>query len=153
MIKRALERGKDESGFSLQELIIVALILGMLAAVGLPSFVCQKQRAHDSASKAITRAAAAAMEAYANDNLGAYDGATATILHGIEPTVPSSMEVTPYANCSGDSGTTCYVVKSPPNPTSGNRFWLTKKTNGALLSDCSSHQIGGCPADGRWSSE
>ena len=153
MIKRALDRAKDESGFSLQELIVVALIIGMLAAVGAPSFVCQKQRADDSSSKAITRAAAAAMEAYANDNLGAYDGATGAVLHGITPHVPSSMEVTGYANCSGDGGTTCYVVKSPPNPTSGNSFWLTKKANGELRSDCSSHQIGGCPSDGRWSAE
>jgi prepilin-type N-terminal cleavage/methylation domain-containing protein len=152
MLKRVRERAKDESGFSLAEILAVCMIIGILAVAGAPNFVCQRQRADDSRSKAVARTAAAAMEAYANDNLGAYDGATASILHAIESSVPTNMEVTPYANCSGPDNT-CYVVNTPPNPTSGNRFKLTKKLDGKLLSDCSSHSIGGCPSDGKWSAE
>lgn len=154
MLKQVRKRAEDESGFSLSEALVVMMIIGILAGIAAPSFVCQKQKADDSSSKALTRAAASAMEAYANDNLGAYDGATASILNSIEPSVPSSMEVTAYASCSGGTGSdTCYMVKSPANPTSGNRFWLTKKADGKLESDCSTHSVGGCPSNGKWSAE
>jgi len=153
MLERVHERVNDESGFSLPEVLVVIMIIGILAGITAPGFVCQKQRAADSSSKVEARTAASAMENYANDNLGAYDGATGSILNAISREVPSSTVVTPYANCSGDANTTCYVVESPPNPTTGNKFKLTKKIDGKLLSDCSSHGIGGCPSSGKWSAE
>lgn len=153
MLKQFRERGEDESGFSMPEVLTVMMIIGILAAVTGPGFVCQKQRAEDTSSKVVARTAASAMESYANDNLGAYDGATGSILNGINRDVPSSTVVTPYANCSGDGNTTCYVIESPPNPSTGNKFKLTKKIDGKLLSDCTSEGIGGCPTGGKWSAE
>jgi prepilin-type N-terminal cleavage/methylation domain-containing protein len=144
------ERAKSESGFSMPELLVVMMITGMLAAMFSPSFSCEKQRADDASSKVIARAAAAAMEAYAEDNLGAYDGATGTILHTISPTVPSATQVTAAAGC--PSGT-CFVVKAPATASTGNVFQLTKTDDGKLLSDCTNHNSGACPADGKWSAE
>jgi type II secretory pathway pseudopilin PulG len=152
LLNRVRERAGSESGLSMSEVLVAALIIGIVAAIGTPGFVCQTSRADDAGTKAITRTAAAAMEAYANDNLGAYDGATGAILNSIEPSVPSSMEVTAYSNCSGPSGT-CYVVNSPANARTGNRFKLTKKSDGKLESSCINEGIGGCPDGGKWSAE
>jgi type II secretory pathway pseudopilin PulG len=136
------------------ELLTVMLIMGIMAAVLVPGFGCHGQagRADDQESKAIARSAAAAMEAYANDNLGAYDGATAAQLHAMDPTVPSNTSVTAYANCSGPNGT-CYVVKSPANPQTADVFQLTKTSDGKLASSCTAAGTGGCPSNGKWNAE
>jgi prepilin-type N-terminal cleavage/methylation domain-containing protein len=154
ILKRVRGKSADESGFSMPELLVVMLIMGIMAAVVTPGFGCHGQaaRATDQESKVIARSAASTMEAYANDNLGAYDGATGSTLHAMDSAVPSNTTVTAYANCSGPNGT-CYVVKSPPNPQTSITYQLTKTSDGKLLSSCSSTGAGGCPSDGKWSAE
>jgi type II secretory pathway pseudopilin PulG len=135
------------------EVLVVIMMIGILAAVVAPGFNCQKGRAQDSLGKSQARTAASAMESYANDNLGAYDGATASVLHSINAQIPSNIGVNAFANCSGDGNTTCYWVESPADPITGNKFKLTKKTDGRLLSDCTTRSRGGCPSNGKWNAE
>jgi len=149
MLKRMCKRTEDESGFSLPEVLVVVMIIGALAGIAAPSFVCQKQKADDSRLKAQARAAASAMEVYANDNLGAYDGATGTILNSINSEVPINTVVVAGAGCPSD---TCYSVESPLSQ-GGQKFKLTKKPDGRLLSDCTPKGDSGCPSNGKWSAE
>jgi prepilin-type N-terminal cleavage/methylation domain-containing protein len=159
MLKRFRERVKDESGFSMPEVLTVAMIIGILAGitVGPGANGCQGQgaRSADIEAKSVARAAAATMEAYANDNLGAYDGATATVLNGFNSSVPTNMEVLGYANCTGGTGSdTCYSVRTPGSLTpTNNRFQLIKKVDGKLESRCTTEGQGGCPVGGTWSAE
>ena len=93
---RAL-RGQD--GFTLVELLVVMLIIGILAAIAIPSFFNQREKARDADAKSTVNTAQTAIETYETENDGSYLGASVAVLTGIEETLdPSVLTVSPTAD-------------------------------------------------------
>ena len=72
MLRKLRERAQEEKGFTLIELLVVILIIGILAAIAIPSFLNQRSKGNDAEAKSTAVTAAEAMETCATDNNGSY---------------------------------------------------------------------------------
>src|SRR6202045_2489815 len=90
MLSKTRRRMKDEKGFPLVELLVVILIIGILAAIAIPSFLNQKTKANDASAKELARTGETAAETYATDTNGLYTGMSNTVLAGLEPAIQTA---------------------------------------------------------------
>jgi type IV pilus assembly protein PilA len=65
---------REERGFTLIELLVVIIILGILLAIAIPSYLTFRGRANKSAAQANVRAAVPGMEAFNADHATGYVG-------------------------------------------------------------------------------
>jgi type IV pilus assembly protein PilA len=147
LLKLRQRMTSEESGFTLVELLVVMLILGLLAAIAIPSFFNQRDKAKDADAKEAARTMQTSVETWATDHGGAYNGTnvpTAADLKAIEPTLNNATFVDADITATANS----YSVKATSD--TGNTFTIKRYTNGQLDSDCTTHSDAGCPSDGKW---
>ena len=126
MLRKRIQR--DEKGFTLIELLVVVIILGILTAIAIPSYLSFKGRANDAAAKANVRSVIPDIESYFADN-NTYVGMT---LDSLKSSYDQALDTSKYTLKSLTA--TNYCIDS----TSGSSTWSKAGPASAIAS-------GACP--------
>jgi type IV pilus assembly protein PilA len=149
MLRNLRERTQSEKGFTLIELLVVILIIGILAAIAIPSFLNQRSKGNDAEAKSVAVTSAEAFETCATDNNGSYTNCTESALISIEPTLTDSSSRLAVSSTSN----TYSVTVTSNRDSNAATFVLARASNGTTSRTCTtgSADKGGCSAaTGTW---
>lgn len=139
-------RERYEDGFTLTELLVVLTILALLAAIAIPAFFGQRDKAKDAEAKAHARTAQLAAEAFATGGEGDYTGISVEDLVRIEPTLSEPGEDLTVIAVGGGEG---YEI-AVKGASTGNEFKIERDLDGSTSYTCTQKGTGGCPDSGFW---
>ncbi|MGC8626850.1 MAG: type IV pilin protein [Acidimicrobiales bacterium] len=97
MLKKLNKRREDDNGFTLIELMVVVLIMGILMAIAIPTFLSTRGAAYDASAKSNATNAFTGEKAYYSDNLTFLDTTTTPKAATLDSSLPwaTSATVTP----------------------------------------------------------
>ena len=151
----AIARRRGDGGYSLIELVVVILIVGILAAIAIPVFLSQRAKARDTATKADVSTIGKEIATYYVDGAGTglavnYTAATSTapaqiiVIDTATPPYSSGViklssgtiqPVTPLLATAGLGAATTWCV-SLTNSNSGSSPWKYSAAQGLASGTC-----------------
>ena len=145
--RRTRARVFDEGGFSLIELVVVLLIIGILVAIALPAFLDRGRQGEDAEAKSHAR------NLMSIDETCYFEEKSYTQCQNTGQLGPTGLPLVNGAPAAGEvsvtpSGDDEYTIKAASR--SGNEFLINRTAGGVPDRSCTAPGDAGCPSSGDW---
>ncbi len=155
MLKHLKERRQSEEGFTLIELMVVVLIMGILMAIAIPTFLATQGSAHDASAKSNATNALTNEKAYFESNQVFLDAPSSTNGNTLDSNLPwgtaandvaalAGNNATPFAEIT--TGTTSQTVLIEALSKSNDCFYIYDNESGSTPVLGYAESTGGCNA-------